>query len=193
MSGSIGGISSFFNQAAKSIQDTFDRGQKITDPEQIALLSNAWDKAESYEEDMALLDPGFNEGGASSKPSSLKDLAEKRGIRGVKNPETGEWEFTKPTEDYWSKAKEGATALAEYSPAKPIRGSTLPRPVGIPSGRVRYTPTDINGLLSSGSRLANSNVGYQPYGQYTTGTLQGIRGLLNPQNIIRKNPYRSIA
>ncbi len=46
----------------KSIQDTFDRGQKITDPEQIALLSNAWDKAESYDEDMAVLDPGFEEG-----------------------------------------------------------------------------------------------------------------------------------
>jgi hypothetical protein len=182
-----------FRSWGKSIQDTFDRGQKITDPEQIALLSNAWDKAESYDEDMAVLDPGFEEGGASSKPSLFKDMAEKRGIRGVKNPETGEWEFTKPTEDYWDKAGEGATALAkQHSPARPLSGSGLPGPVRMPSGSFGYTPTDI-GLLSSGSRLANSNTGWKPYGQYTTGTLRGIQGLLGQQNIIRKNPYSSIA
>ncbi len=177
----------------KSIQDTFDRGQKITDPEQIALLSNAWDKAESYDEDMAVLDPGFEEGGASSKPSLFKDMAEKRGIRGVKNPETGEWEFTKPTEDYWDKAGEGVTTLAkQQSPARPLSGSGLPGPVRMPDGRFGYTPTEIGGLLSSGSRIAG--LGYQPSVQYTTGTLQAVQqGLLGQQNIIRKNPYSSIA
>tara|TARA_R110002012_G_scaffold321813_1_gene551592 strand:+ start:491 stop:1042 length:552 start_codon:yes stop_codon:yes gene_type:complete len=169
------GLSDFTSNITSSV---------VTDPEELAELNEIWNAADQNEKIFASVDD--NTVGDStdsldnliSDKGFLKEKYEEKGYKRRFNEETQEFEFVKAEPLDTKKLEEGATKLAEFTPAKMLPGSRSPsvRLPGSPGPSYKSV-----GLLSKPNPL-----GYQTTGNLTQNAID-LSGTLN-RLTIRKPP-----